>query len=118
MMFVVALSLALNLVAGAFSGVLHAHDHEHAAQHQHHHDDGGDNDDDAFAEVGIAGRINVANGGDAGTQSHDHVADINLAPFEALKWAFGRLLYRWSLPPDSALIVNIGYPSERPPRLA
>lgn len=119
MVVVVAMTLVFNLAAGAYSGVLHSHEHEHSSD-DHHRDDhapsratpNGDGNDWSVVDQFVHPISPDAD------HAHEHSAQLMLSLAEVPKWAFLRGLAAWASPrKDSAPAFDVG-PSERPPRRA
>lgn len=118
-LFVFAFSLACNVVVGAFTGVVHAHEHELRNDVGHDHDH--DRDDDHLPSVAMietdddSAKMDRDPGGD-GRHVHEHPADVVLC-LSVEQDGFHRVFAdRWIRPKTSSVPSRGAGPAERPPR--
>jgi hypothetical protein len=118
--FVMAAALVLNVMAGSYSGFMHAHEHDHAAS-DHHRDDHAANHAESQSDTKEAStKRDLADGGGSGSldQTHEHPAEgvLSLPHLISCAYCDGRPSWSQSRPAKVA-VYEFG-PSERPPRTA
>ena len=118
-LFVFAFSLACNVMVGAFTGVVHAHEHELRNDVGHDHDH--DRDDDHLPSVAMlplddGARMDRDPGGD-GRHMHEHQADVVLCLIGEQDGFHRVFADRWIRPKLSSVLSRNAGPAERPPRL-
>jgi hypothetical protein len=124
---VLVLAIALNLIAGSYSGVSHAHDHKHEhVAHLHHGDDHG-HDDDHGNDVNIhhvessEADVSLASGfagceQDCGGMLHEHACCIVLALFQPVEMMMTARNGAWNPSAPSFELTGPRTTFERPPR--
>jgi hypothetical protein len=117
---VVIAFMAINLVGGAFSGYIHAHEPNYDSNHHHHGDD--DHHDHGFGSdleaIGLTNEGSSNSEDGAMAQLHDHGASVVLAEVEATHWTATSLQHVWRQIEPARRITNRREASERPPRVA
>lgn len=112
---VLAVSIALNLIAGSYSGVAHAHNHDHAAYHQHDHDHDSDVADSRSAERSADTDL-VGCEQDCGSKLHEHPCCVVLALFQPGELIIGAPSGVWNPSVPSFELTGPRGTFERPPR--
>lgn len=128
--------MSLNLVAGVFSGYVHAHEHNHFGYHHYQHDHSdhdhhggpdhqGDDHDRTPAEdsdVGIGDvvldRQAPQDHGDSSGKLHEHGSTVTLAFSEPEALTHDDVPPSWQMGSQPCLITGYYGSSERPPRVA
>jgi hypothetical protein len=117
MVLAVTAALVLNVVSGAYSGIVHAHDHDHAASDHHHDDHAADHDTDSRDAKDIPAKSSFAEGGTGSLdQTHEHPADVVLSLPNLISCAYCDSRAAWSPPRTATAAIHEFGPSERPPR--
>lgn len=119
-LLVIAVSLACNLVVGAFTGVVHAHEHHRSNDvgHDHDHDRGNDHLPSAAVIVtdGDSAKTDRDPGGDR-RHMHEHHADVVLCLIGEQSGLHRVFADRWIRPKMSSVLSHGAGPADRPPRL-
>jgi ABC-type nickel/cobalt efflux system permease component RcnA len=117
---VVIALMAINLVGGAFSGYVHAHEPTYNSDHHHHGDD--DHHDHGTGSdletIGLTDEENSSSEDGAVAQLHEHGASVVLAEVKATHWTGASLQHVWNQPEPARRISDRRDTSERPPRVA
>ncbi len=115
----IVLSIVVNLLGGAFSGVVHAHEHERAAveHHDHERDVNHSTSDQQRGSLAADPQSDWADWDnvDGNRQLHEHHAEIVLITLQTESLAIDRLGLNWIRPETSRATGQGAVPGERPP---
>lgn len=116
---VLSVSLSLGLVAGTYSGIVHAHEHSSIVTDHHQDEDAprhgeGSSSRATGTEVGFSGELGSAPLSD---HVHEHPAEVTLSLARALHVGLVSASNCWRPTEQQSLLIHKSGRYERPPRL-